>query len=80
MKFSTLKCKPVVNINDGKILGFVDDLEFQRSNMQITGFLALQKSSFIARLFPFVFNKQTILIRVDNIISIGCDVILVKVN
>ncbi|MEG1066071.1 MAG: PRC-barrel domain-containing protein [Erysipelotrichaceae bacterium] len=80
MKFSTLKCKPVVNINDGKILGFVDDLEFQRSNMQITGFLALQKRSTLARLIPFIFTKQTILIRVDSIISIGCDVILVKVN
>ncbi len=75
MKISDLQDKTVININDGKNLGNIVDLEMD-NNGQIINFTSIPRRH-IFRLF--LSNKETIF-KMSDIKKIGQDVILVEIN
>lgn len=75
MKISDLQDKTVININDGKNLGNIVDLEID-NNGQILNFTSIPRRH-IFRLF--LSNKETIF-KMTDIKKIGEDVILVEIN
>ncbi len=75
MKISDLQDKTVININDGKNLGNIVDLEID-NNGQIINFTSIPRRH-IFRLF--LSNKETIF-KMTDIKKIGEDVILVEIN
>lgn len=75
MKISDLQDKTVININDGKNLGNIVDLEID-NNGQIINFTSIPRRH-IFRLF--LSNKETIF-KMSDIKKIGQDVILVEIN
>ncbi len=75
MKISDLQDKTVININDGKNLGNIVDLEID-NNGQIINFTSIPRRH-IFRLF--LSNKETIF-KMTDIKKIGQDVILVEIN
>lgn len=75
MKISDLQDKTVININDGKNLGNIVDLEMD-NNGQIINFTSIPRRH-IFRLF--LSNKETIF-KMSDIKKIGRDVILVEIN
>lgn len=79
MRYSELAAKKVVNMKDGSILGNVMDLEFDVRQFQILAIFVGHHPSCIKRVMPWFFHQELIKIRMDDIINIGEDVILVKV-
>ena len=75
MKISDLQDKTVINVNDGKNLGNIVDLEID-NNGQILNFTSIPRRH-IFRLF--LSNKETIF-KMTDIKKIGEDVILVEIN
>lgn len=75
MKISDLQDKTVINVNDGKNLGNIVDLEID-NNGQIINFTSIPRRH-IFRLF--LSNKETIF-KMTDIKKIGQDVILVEIN
>lgn len=74
MKLSDLQDKDVVNINDGKRIGNIIDVNID-SEGKTTG-LMVEKSKFIVSLF----NNNIVEIKWHQIEKIGKDVILVNIN
>lgn len=75
MKISELQDKTVVNVNDGKNLGNIVDLEINNEG-RVINFTCLPRRH-IFRLF--ISNKETIF-EMKDIKKIGEDVILVEIN
>ena len=75
MKISDLQYKTIININDGKEIGKISDLEINETGMVIN-FYALQ-SKFFLKLFSS--NRETVF-KMEDIKKIGEDVILVQIN
>ncbi len=69
LKFSDLKKKRVVNVLDGKFLGYMTDLVFTFPEGKIQGFLCLPKKQ--------LFCKDELLISLCDINKIGDDTVLV---
>lgn len=68
----------VIDILSGEMLGFISDLDFELRNYQIRFFDVEQKKGCMEKLCPWLFKPQSIRVEVENIESIGNDVILVR--
>ncbi len=75
MKISELQDKAVVNINDGKNVGKIYDLEIDNEG-KVLNFYTMPKRIFWA---IFSSNKETIF-TINDIKKIGKDVILVEID
>ncbi len=69
------KQKEVINIKDGKSLGFVIDVNANFENGEIQSIIVAKPN----RLLTNMMGKNNIVIQWENIIKIGEDVILVEV-
>ena len=76
MRICDLKYKEVVNVCDGKVLGFVSDLEFDISKGIICAIIVPGPVKF----FSLCCHEFDFVIPYDKICCIGPDAILVKVN
>lgn len=77
LSFNELKKREVININDGKSMGYITDLTLSFPAGTLTGITVPErKMNFICRLF----NKSEVFIGIDNIMKIGNDVILVNLK
>ena len=73
-RFSTLKCKEVVNVCDGARLGFVSDVEVDTCNGCILSIIVPCKS----KCFGLIGNREDFVIPWRCIRRIGDDIILVE--
>lgn len=69
------KQKEVININEGKIVGFVVDVNADFQNGEINSIIVAQTG----KLLGTMFGKNNITIPWDKIKKIGEDVILVEI-
>ena len=70
----TFKQKEVINLNDGKRLGYVQDVEANFETGEITAIIVPGSSKFFS-----VGNKNDIVIPWNKIKRIGEDIILVEI-
>jgi YlmC/YmxH family sporulation protein len=74
VKISEFQIKDVININDGKRLGHVGDLDIDLSKGKIEAIIIFQSSKILG-----MFGRdEEIVIPWRNIVKIGSDVILVR--
>lgn len=73
VKYSELKRKDVININDGKNLGRVCDLTFTFPESDVLGFTVTGSKG-------FKFTKQEVFLPMKSIVKIGEDAVLVKLE
>lgn len=76
VKSSDFRQKEVININDGRRLGVVVDMEFNLQEGRITAIVVPGSS----RWMGFLKGDQDLIIPWENIRKIGDDVILVDVE
>lgn len=76
MKISDFQSKDVINIVDGKKLGHVSDLELDLRHGRIESIVVPGESKF----FGLVGNGHDVVIPWRNIVKIGLDVVLVKLD
>lgn len=74
MRLSDLQNKTIINLNDGKNIGNIIDLEINEDGTNKG--LIVEKHKFI---ISSISNKKEILIKWDEIKKIGEDVILVNI-
>lgn len=72
--FLDLRCKEVINIVDGRLLGHIVDMVVDIRTSRVTGLVVPGAKSF----FSFFKSGQDIFIPYRNICKIGDDVILVE--
>lgn len=77
LKNSELKMKDVIDINRGKKLGFIDDVDIEIENGRIKAFVVPAHQN---KLFSFFMKTNDIVISWDEIKKIGEDVILVDLK
>lgn len=77
LKNSELKMKDVIDVNRGKKLGFIDDVDIEIENGRIRAFVVPAHQY---KLFNFFMKKNDIVISWDEIKKIGEDVILVELK
>lgn len=70
--------KVVINTVNGEMLGYVVDMEIDMNAYEIKYFIIEEKPGFIARLIPWFFKSKSMQVRVDNVNSIGSDVVLIE--
>lgn len=76
IKISDMQTKDVVNISDGKKLGQVNDLELDLERGRIDAIVVPASSKW----FNFFGAEEEYVIPWRNIVKIGSDVILVRLN
>lgn len=76
MKISDFQTKDVINIVDGKKLGQVSDLELDLRQGRIEAIVVPNQSKF----FGFFGGGTEVVIPWRNIVKIGMDVVLVKLD
>ena len=76
MKFSELQDKQVVNVQDGTLIGRVEDLDVSLTNYQVQSFLVGKNSSWLRSIFA-LFPPARIIVGLDQVVSVGEDVILI---
>lgn len=76
MKISDFQSKDVINIVDGKKLGQVSDLELDLRQGRIESIVVPNQSKF----FGFFGGGTDVVIPWRNIVKIGMDVVLVKLD
>ena len=77
MKFSELQDKQVVNVQDGTLIGRVEDLDVSLTNYQVQSFLVGRNTGWLHSLFAFLFPPARIIVCLDQVVSVGEDVILI---
>ncbi len=77
MKNSELKMKDVIDITRGKKIGYIDDVEMELDKGRIKAFIIPSHQN---RIISFFSKKHDIIINWDDIVKIGEDVVLVKIN
>lgn len=77
LKNSELKMKDVIDINRGKKLGFINDVDIEIETGHIKAFVVPAHQN---RVFNFFMKKNDIVINWNEIKKIGEDVILVEVR
>lgn len=80
MKYSTLQKKFVVNEANGEMIGYVVDLELTTHSLCIESIFVKEPKSFLQRIRCIFVSDIKIVIPVDHIVSIGKDVIVVKIR
>ena len=77
MKFSELQDKQVVNVQDGTLIGRVEDLDVSLTNYQVQSFLVGKNSSWLSYVLSFMITPARIIDGLDQVVSVGEDVILI---
>jgi YlmC/YmxH family sporulation protein len=77
MAFCELRCKQVVNVIDGKVLGRVSDVVFSRHSSKVLGFVVPGCGGLGFKMFS---RKDDLFIPFERICKIGMDVILVELK
>ena len=77
MRLIEFQCKDVINIENGRRVGYVCDIEIDPKCATITA-LIIEKRSFLSY-FRFIKEPNILVIPMENIVSIGADVILVRI-
>ncbi len=77
MKRSDLRLKDVININSGKKLGYIEDIEIDPDEGKIRAFIVPSSENFLVRLFS---KNKDITVNWEDIDLIGEDVILVNLK
>lgn len=71
-----LKCKEVINIENGERIGYIDDIEFESENGTIIAFIIYGRTRFWG-----IFGKDDdIILTCNDIKLVGKDAILVKLT
>lgn len=78
MRLSELSEKKVVSLDEGVILGYVQDCEFHQRDYQIQNFIVVKPRGCVQKLLPWFFPCDEVIINVESIVSIGEDVVLVQ--
>lgn len=76
MCLSELQNKDVVNITDGKMIGTIIDARIEDSSGRIIALVIQSKKG----VFGFLSNRPELEVFWDQIVKIGEDIILVKLN
>jgi YlmC/YmxH family sporulation protein len=76
MRICDLKEKEVINVCDGRRLGYVEDVEFDLCTGKITHIIIPGA----CRFFGIFGREEEFVIEVSHICKVGCDLILVEVN
>ena len=74
MYFSELQQKEIIDARSGELLGFIEDAEISLENGKIEYFIVSEQKKFYKLLQG---ERKTIKIYIDDIFSIGKDVIIV---
>ena len=74
MKMSELQKKDIVNINDGKIIGRIIDVEINEETGAIENFI-IEKNRYLRSMFT---AESTINLKYKDIKKIGSDVVLIE--
>jgi len=77
MKRSDLRLKDVIDINRGKRLGYIEDIEIDPEEGKIKAFIVPANENFLVRIFS---KNKDVTINWDDINIIGEDVILVDLD
>ncbi len=77
MRFSEFANKDVISVDDGVMLGQVHDLEFDE-DYRIRILYVSARPCGIRRMLPWLFANEERMIRVDEIVRVGKDVLLVR--
>lgn len=80
MRFSEICSKQVVNMKDGSIIGKVNDAEIMNGDLCIRSFFVVECSNLLNKVFPWLFPMEELEIPIKDIVHIGEDVIMVKIN
>ena len=75
MRLSDLQSKVIVNINDGKKIGNIIDIDINKDGL--SSGIIVEKSKFIISRFS---SSGEVVVKWDQIERIGEDVILVNIN
>ena len=75
LSFCELRCKQVVNVIDGKVLGRICDVIFSRQSARVLGFVVPGEGGFA--LFK---RKNDMFIPFERVCKIGLDVVLVELK
>lgn len=73
-RISDLRLREVINVSDGRRLGYIDDLEVDVASGQVTAIILPAR----ARLFHLFPRSEEVVIPWSQIRRIGTDVILVE--
>lgn len=74
-RFADLRNKEIINVNDGKRLGFVCDAEFDLSDGTVSALIVPRKIGF----FSFFRKDDEYVIPWESIKKIGDDIIIVEI-
>lgn len=77
LSFNELKKREVINVVDGKSLGYITDLTLSFPSGTLTGITVPERK---LNCFLRMFNKTEVFIPTKNILKIGNDVILVNLK
>ena len=77
MKRSELRLKDVIDINKGKKLGYIEDIEIDPEEGKIQAFIVPNNENFLIKIFT---KNNEVTINWDDITQIGEDVILVDLE
>jgi YlmC/YmxH family sporulation protein len=75
LSFCELRCKQVVNVIDGKVLGRICDIVFSRGSAKILGFVVPGDGA-----FHFLKKHGDLFVPFENICKIGVDVVIVELK
>jgi len=75
LSFCELRCKQVINVIDGKVLGRICDVVFSRGSARILGFVVPGDGA-----FHFLKKRADIFIPFERICKIGVDVVIVELK
>ena len=75
MSFCELRCKQVINVIDGKLLGRICDVVFSRGSARVLGFVVPGDNG-----FHILRKRHDVFIPFERICKIGHDVVLVELK
>ena len=78
MKYSCLKQKPVVLLENGQVLGYIFDCCINDNNQCIQAYYVKRQEKFYKRLCPWLFPSKIYEINVHEICKIGDDLIFIQ--
>ncbi|MDR1812266.1 MAG: YlmC/YmxH family sporulation protein [Candidatus Fibromonas sp.] len=74
LSFCELRCKQVINVIDGKVLGRIVDIVFSRGSARILGFVVPGDGA-----FHFLKKRGDIFIPFERICKVGIDCVIVDI-
>ncbi len=80
MRLSKLSSKYVISIHDGEILGKIHDIEIDLNHFQVNAFCIKKKKGFFSELFSFSSKESSVVVNVQQVISVGTDVVILDYN